>query len=240
MSRKNKRSMASQALPVRQPPPGKAVSRRRIFIAAVAALLLAFVVGILVYKSSQARAAQQKAARHRELLASDHSPTLGKADAKVHIVEFLDPACETCAVFYPHIKTLLASNPDTLRLSVRHVPFHKGSDQVVRILEAARNQGKYWQALEAIFASQDQWAVNHAVQADLVWTSLGGIGLDLDRVRNDMNASEISGRIEKDLGDASALGVTKTPEFFVNGRPLPSFGLEELQGLVREELHPAG
>ena len=32
------------------------------------------------------------------------------------------------------------------------------------------------------------------------------------------------------------LGVTKTPEYFVNGRPLPRFGLEELQGLVAEEL----
>ena len=42
-----------------------------------------------------------------------------------------------------------------------------------------------------------------------------------------------------DLGDARALGVTKTPEFFVNGRPMPSFGLEELQGLVREELRDA-
>ena len=240
MSQKNKRSRASQAPPVQQPPHEKAVSRRRIFFAAMAALLLAFVIGILLYKGSQTSAAQQKAASHLGLLASDHSPTLGKADAKVHIVEFLDPACETCAVFYPHIKRLLASNPDTLRLAVRHVPFHKGSDQVVRILEAARNQGKYWQALEAIFASQDQWAVNHAVQVDLVWRSIGGIGLDLDRIRNDMNDSEISRRIEKDLGDASALGVTKTPEFFVNGRPLPSFGLEELQRLVWEELHPAG
>ncbi|NMG42229.1 thioredoxin domain-containing protein [Aromatoleum toluvorans] len=33
-----------------------------------------------------------------------HSPTLGKADAPVVIVEFLDPACETCRAFYPRVK----------------------------------------------------------------------------------------------------------------------------------------
>jgi len=63
MSRQNKRIRASQAPPVQQPRPEKAVSRRRIFIAAVAALVLAFVVGILLYKGAQTRAAQQKPRR---------------------------------------------------------------------------------------------------------------------------------------------------------------------------------
>jgi protein-disulfide isomerase len=142
----------------------------------------------------------------------------------------------TCAAFFPHVKKLLADNPDKIRLSVRHVPFHKGSDQVVRILEAARNQGKYLPTLEALYASQGQWVVHHEVQADRVWPSVVGLGLDLERLRNDMTAPEIARRMEQDMGDARALGVTKTPEFFVNGRPMPSFGLEELQDLVKEEL----
>lgn len=215
------------------------MNRTKIFIATVIALLLVFVVGTLLYKNEKAQSRQQAVTKDRAVLASDESPTLGKADAKVHIVEFLDPACETCATFYPNVKKLLAENPDRIRLSVRHVPFHRGSGYVVRILEAARSQGKYWQTLEAIFASQDRWAVQHAVQADLVLPSLGGVGLDLDRLRKDMDAPEVSRRMEQDLGDARALGVTKTPEFFVNGRPLPSFGLEEFQSLVREELRRA-
>ena len=52
-----------------------------------------------------------------------------------------------------------------------------------------------------------------------------------------MNSAEIAGRMERDFADARILGVSKTPEYFVNGRPLPTFGLEELQGLVKEELH---
>jgi protein-disulfide isomerase len=242
MSRKSKRNRSNEVRPEAQPqpaPPTRRIGRGGIFVAAAIALLLAFVVGTLLYKSEKAQSSQQAATKNRAALASGHSPTFGKADAKVHIVEFLDPACETCAAFYPQVKKLIAANPDRIRLSVRHVPFHQGSDLVVRILEASRNQDKYWQALEALFATQDRWVVHHAVQADRVWSSLGGAGLDLDRIRSDMNAPEISRRIEQDSGDARALGVTKTPEYFVNGRPMPSFGWTELQGLVREELRGA-
>ncbi len=40
----------------------------------------------------------------RAALASEHAPTMGNPEAKVHIVEFLDPACETCALFFPMVK----------------------------------------------------------------------------------------------------------------------------------------
>jgi protein-disulfide isomerase len=49
-----------------------------------------------------------------------------------------------------------------------------------------------------------------------------------------MNAPEIAAMIAHDMSDAEALKVSKTPEFFVNGRPLPSFGYEPLQALVAE------
>ena len=71
------------------------------------------------------------------------------------------------------------------------------------------------------------------------WPFLEGLGLDLERVRREMNAADIAARIDKDTADARALNVTKTPEYFVNGRPMPRFGLEELQGLVKEELRSA-
>ncbi len=54
-----------------------------------------------------------------------------------------------------------------------------------------------------------------------------------------MNAPEIAQRIEQDLKDAKTLNVTKTPKFFVNGRPLPTFGLEQLQNRVKEALKSA-
>lgn len=55
----------------------------------------------------------------------------------------------------------------------------------------------------------------------------------------DMNGVEILQRIEQDKQDAIALKVSATPEYFVNGRPLPSFGQQQLLDLVRDELQKA-
>jgi protein-disulfide isomerase len=215
------------------------MNRKTLFVGSVALLVLAFVVGTLIYKSETTQQSAQGVDRNRANLVQLYSPTLGNPNAKVHIVEFLDPACEACRSFYPYVKQIMAANPDQVRLSIRHVPFHKGSDYVVKVLEAARKQGKYWQTLEAMLASQDYWTRNHTAQADLVWKPLEGLGLNLEQIKADIDSPEIAQRVEQDLKDAKALNVTKTPEFFVNGRPLPSFGLAQLQNLVKQELASA-
>ena len=168
-----------------------------------------------------------------------NSPSTGSADAKVHIVEFLDPACEGCKAFYPIVKGLLAEYRGKVRLSVRHVSFHKGADFAVRVLEASRKQGKYWEVLEVLFASQSNWAVNHAVQPRLVMASLNVPGLDLQQLQRDMSAPEIEKLMEQDMADAKALKVAQTPDFYVNGKHLKPFGLEELKNLVRNEVRAA-
>ncbi|MBK9117160.1 MAG: thioredoxin domain-containing protein [Betaproteobacteria bacterium] len=212
------------------------MNRKLVFGGSVGMLLGAFVVGSVVYKVNTDREKVGSASRNSATLVRFHSPTLGNPEAKVHIVEFLDPACETCRSLYPYVKQLIAANPDRVRLSVRHAPFHKGSDAVVRALEAARKQGKYWPALEAVLSSQSSWAIDHAARLDLLWPVLASVGLNVEQLKIDMNAPDIAQRVELDLGDARLLKVTKTPEFFVNGRPLPSFGLDQLQALVRSEL----
>lgn len=169
-------------------------------------------------------------------LASEHSPTIGDADAKVHMVEFLDPACGTCALFYPMVKEWFAQADGELRLSIRHLAFHEGAEYAVRVLEASRNQDKYWETLEALLGSQRQWVNNHVVQPDQVAPAIAGVGLDMDRLMADMNSAEVTRRIEQDKADAILLKVAATPEYYVNGRPLPSFGAQQLLDLVREEL----
>jgi protein-disulfide isomerase len=77
------------------------------------------------------------------------------------------------------------------------------------------------------------------VYPERIWPFLEGLGLDFERMRREMNAADIAARMQKDMADATALNVEKTPEYFVNGRPLPRFGLDELHLLVREELGAA-
>lgn len=212
------------------------MKQKNIFIASAVLLILVFIVGAVIFKNQRAEEGAQTALKNREALVRFHSPTFGDADAPVHIVEFLDPACETCRDFYPFVKELMEANPGKIRLSLRYAPFHAGSDQVVKVLEATRKQGSYWQSMEALLASQSAWTQHHTARVDLVWGQLDGLGLDVERLKNDMNSPEIARVIEQDLADARTLNVTKTPEFFVNGKPLPSFGYEQLKDLVDDAL----
>lgn len=208
------------------------MKQKTLFIIALTSLFAAFVFATLLYTAQKEDQSAQMSDAQRAALVRMHSPALGNADAPVVIVEFLDPACETCRAFYPLVKKLMAANPDRIRLVLRHAPFHNGSDQVAAMLEAARKQGKFWPALEAVLAGQAGWVVNHTAQPALVWKHLEGLGLNLDQLRADMAAPEIANLIAQDLADARTLNVTKTPEFFVNGKPLPSFGFEQLKKLV--------
>jgi len=204
--------------------------------AALVVVVLAIVATTTRSDGADTQSAQSDAEARQAALASEHSPTLGNPNAKVHIVEFLDPACGTCALFFPMVKQWIAELPDELRLSVRHVAFHEGAEHAVKILEASREQDKYWETLEALLMSQTQWVRNHVVQPDKIEPAIAGVGLDMEQLRADMNTVEVMRRIEKDKQDSIQLKVSATPEYFVNGRQLPSFGQQQLADLVREEL----
>jgi protein-disulfide isomerase len=215
------------------------MNRKTLFIGAALVLLLAFVIAALVYNTERVDETAEAIKRDPGVLVRFHSPSIGNAQAKVHIVEFLDPACETCAAFFPFVKRIMAANPGQIRLSIRYAPFHRGSEEVVKALEAARRQGKYWEALESLLASQSRWVSDHTAQVSLAWPLLARVGVNVDQAQKDMHAPEIEQLIRTDVEDTRLLNVTKTPEFFVNGRTMPSFGYEELQTLVREELAAA-
>jgi len=212
------------------------VQKKPVVVAAVIAAFAMLALGLWWYSANQNSQSPQAVTVDRTALIRPHSPSMGKADAPVVIVEFFDPACETCRTFYPLVKQLMAQHPDRMRLVMRYAPFHKGSDKVVAVLEAARRQGKFWPVLEALLENQKDWVSNHTAKADLIWPHLDGVGLNMEQLAIDLTAPDLQQAIAQDLADANTLGVSQTPEYFVNGRPLPSFGFEQLQQLVREEL----
>ena len=212
------------------------MKRKSIFITVVTLLVLVFAGGAFLFNKQRTEQAERVLAQHRQLLVRANAPREGNPNAPVHIVEFFDPACGTCREFYPLVKNLMAANQGKIQLSVRYAPFHPGSDQVVKALEAARRQGMFWQALETLFATQPDWVVNHRSNPQVALDQLARMGLDMTRLEADMDSPEVARIIAQDLADAKALNVTATPEYFVNGKGLPSFGYEQLRNLVDDAL----
>ena len=207
-----------------------------IFGITVFVLIVGFVVGGSYYKGKQAEKIGFMAQKNAELFVRDHSQTLGSDDAKVYLIEFMDPACETCAAFSPFIKQMMDANPGKIKLVLRYAPFHDGADYFVKMLEAAKKQGRYWETLKVMYKTQPVWASHHNPQPDKIWQYLPYAELNQEQLKKDMNDPALDKIIAQDLADAKTLNVQKTPGFFVNGKPLQEFGYQQLQSLIYSEI----
>ena len=172
--------------------------------------------------------------KNEQSLVHFHSPMFGPADAPVTIVEFFDPSCEACRAFYPFVKQILAEYPDEVRLVLRYTLFHQGSEEVSRILEAARLQNLYEPVLEAVLEVQPAWHDDPEVAK--AWEAAEASGLDIARAREDIQSERINAILERDMQDVQTFDIRATPTFFVNGRQLTKFGPEPLLRLVQESL----
>lgn len=212
------------------------MKQRTVLFATAALLLLTFVAAALLYKRNQAEESARLAEEHNAALVRPYSPTLGNAAAPIVIVEFFDPACGTCQAFYAPLKHLLDEHPGKLKLVLRYAPFQIGSEQIVALLEASRRQDKFWPLLDTLMETQDDWKPQHEAELARVWKHLDGLGLNLDQLRRDMADPEVARRIAQDQEDASHLKVDTTPEYYVNGKPLPGFGFNVLKQTVEAAL----
>jgi protein-disulfide isomerase len=211
-------------------------------------VIIVAAIGTIYYRSSTpaAKAPVSPSNSNRatgELIRPD-SPTLGPVDAKVTLVEFYDPECESCAAFGPIVKKILKENEGKIRLVARYMPLHPNSTTAANFLEAAGEQGKYWQAMEMLFQKQGEWGTKHGAPPPASAPSINELfdkyavelGLDLNKVNSAIKENRYGAKIERDKKDGQGLGVRRTPTFFVNGRELVRFGESELRALIDEEL----
>ena len=215
--------------------------KNKVLVYAIVGLICvgAFFAAATLYKSAQQEKLDWIATAKSEIFVRDHSPKYGDPEAKVVIIEFLDPECESCRAFYPAVKSLLEEFKGQVQLAVRYAPFHQNSVTAIRALEAARLQGKYWEALELLFYYQPQWGDHHNPRPELIFEYLPQLELNMSKLKKDMDAPKIQAIIDQDIEDLQVLDIRATPTFFVNGRPLLEFSFEELRYLVESEIAEA-
>ena len=146
-----------------------------------------------------------------------NAPVLGNVDGDVTIVEFFDYNCPYCKRVKPENQALVAADPD-IRLVYREWPIlGEGSVFAARAALAARNQGKYeefhWAMMGLQGRAEEASILNAAVE----------IGLDVDKLRADMDAPEINEHIQTSMVLAAALGFNGTPSFVIGEALVPGF-----------------
>lgn len=216
------------------------MNRRTLLISASALGVAAFAGGAFYVNRQRAAEVEAAAAEaaaapaiDEALLIRPHSPVLGPADAKVTLVEFFDPSCEACRAFHPVLKQIRETYPNDVRIVMRYTVFHEGSDEAVRILEAARMQDKFEPVLDALLEEQPRWAVHGAPALDVAWEIAASVGMDMARGQQDRLFPGTTAVLNQDTADVEALNIRQTPTFFLNGKRLESFSMESLMEDVR-------
>lgn len=152
----------------------------------------------------------------RELLENDpNAPVLGNPDGDVTIVEFFDYNCPYCRRVKPQIETLLEEDKN-VRLVYREWPIlGDGSTFAARAALASRAQGKY---------EEFHWGLmgmNGKAEEASVMRVAEQIGLDIAKLRRDMEAPEISNHIQTSMEMSRELGFTGTPSFVIGDELVP-------------------
>jgi protein-disulfide isomerase len=140
-------------------------------------------------------------------------PARGGQRALVTVVEFSDFQCPFCSRALPAVQELEKAYGRDVRVVWKHLPlsFHPNAMPAAIAAEAAREQGKFWEMHDKLFA--DQAALSPATYEKYAKE----LGLDLARFRAAMQASATRARVEADAAAAASAGVTGTPSFVVNG-----------------------
>lgn len=172
--------------------------------------------------AAQADAQAEVLKNQRELLERDpNAPVLGNPDGDVTVVEFFDYNCPYCKRAMAEVQGLIAADPN-VRLVYREWPIlGEGSVFAAKAALAAREQGKYEEFHWALMGMQGR-----AEEASVLRVA-EDIGLDVERLRADMDAPEIEEHIATSMRLTQALGFNGTPSFVIGDNLIPGFVEEE-------------
>lgn len=214
------------------------MQNKRLVSLSLFLLVVLFISLAYFYKGAQKNSEFSALSTNSDSLVRDYSMSFGENKKNITIVEFLDPECESCAIFHPIMRKVYKEHHLDVKLVVRYLANHKNSKFAIRILEASREQNKYEEVLSMIFEKQSFWAQHNNEKPELLWTYLAQIdGLDVEKLKEDIKNPRIDEIIDIDTKDAKFLGVRGTPTIFVNEKQLETLSQKALFDLVEAEIY---
>jgi protein-disulfide isomerase len=182
---------------------------------AVMASSLIVAQGVSAAGEDQARAQDQLIARNGSALLNDpHTPVIGDMNADVAIVEFFDYACPYCKALEPRLETFLRTDK-RVKLVVKEFPIlTPESLPAAKASLASMKQGKYREFHQALMMFKGR------LQESAIFDTAKDVGLDVERLRRDMQSPEIADEIIANFNLARAIRVFQTPAFIVGNHLL--------------------
>lgn len=164
----------------------------------------------------------------------------GPGTAKVTLVEFGDYQCPSCGAYHPLVKELLSRYPKDLRLEWHHYPLisiHPNAMAAAMAVEAAGEQGRYWEMHDLIFENQPQWAERPNPEPDFL-SYASRIGLNQNAFMQATRSPALQDRVLKDVIAAREAKLEGVPTFFIDGKRLEhKYSIDYFVQTIDEHLH---
>jgi len=136
-------------------------------------------------------------------------PVAGNPNGKITIVEFFDYQCSHCVSMARVINSIIKANPD-VRVVFKDFPIRGPvSEFAARAAIAANKQGKYYEFSHGLLAT------TLSLTDDTVLDIAKNTGLDINRLKKDMNGSAVNSEIKSTYSLAQDFKITGTPAFFI-------------------------
>lgn len=169
------------------------------------------------------------ASRADDIFRDKQSPVGGNAQGNVTMVEFFDYNCPYCRQVAPIMAQAVSDDPQ-LKIVYKEFPI-LGPDSVfgAKAALAAEKQGKYTAFHKALFDAKTR------VTEAIVLKIAAEAGLDVPRMKSDMQQPEIQALIDRNAELAQALKITGTPGFVVGDQIFPgATNLETMKKLIEQ------
>ena len=182
-----------------------------------------------VNREADAKATKVLSDRASEVFDNPATPVGGNPKGNVTIVEFFDYRCPYCKQVLPALQALLKEDHG-LRFVYKEFPvLGPASVTAAHAALAAQRQGKYEAFHTAMMAAKGQ------ITDDTIYKVAGSVGLDVDRLKQDMAAPEIEQELKANLALAEALNIRGTPGFIIGKKIVPgALDLDALKDMVAE------
>lgn len=163
------------------------------------------------------------------------SHIIGKADAKVSLVEYSDFQCPACKAYYPMVEQVIQKYQDRISFEYRHYPLtaiHRNAFIAARASEAAAKQNKFWEMYRMLFTNQSAW--ENTGNAQVMFEDYARrLGLNVSQFKTDLVSSKTNAAINADITSFNGLHLTKaTPTFLLNGKKIQPETIEEFSRLI--------
>lgn len=163
----------------------------------------------------------------------DDDPSLGPADAPITIVEFSDYNCPYCEKWHTEtFRQLQAAYPDQILFVYRDFPItSQESMAAAQAANCAGEQDAYWSFHDSLLSG----GLDLGREAYVQYATR--LGLDVEALLACLDSGKYQEEVEADARYAAGLGVSGTPTFFINGRPLVGAQpLSQFQEIIENEL----